>query len=384
MPLTLGELLHPQIITKTVSQVAIGKSMLAQFMGFTHDSGDTVKVPARYASYRIFNSTREPLVGRIPGSGPASSPPNPVGVTQLAMARFWEKIPLEAERLGNIAMIDGPSSNVDVGGQNYIKHQTEFLGMKANMTDAALTAGFLRGVFYLNQSGDNWNVSFTAGTVSVAIDLQLPAGNKDQLNILGAGSIIDTSWDNPSAPIVQHCLGVQDAIVQTTGMPLEYVVVDSTVWGHVINNTQVRTIGGVVQAPFDSFNWEDTGNGEDKRRGLAKAKLKAIPWLTWIICDERVALGGGGDPVSGGTATLTKMIPNTAAVFMPAPDSSWRQLYQGGELVAEDYGKKASVKIGLSAWSRWDIEPTTCNLHCMYNAVPVAYRYPWAYGTVIF
>ena len=388
MPLTTLELLHPQVITKLVSQVVIGKSAFAKWFGFTYDSADVMRCETRYAAYRIFNSTREPLIGRVPGSGPAATPPNPVGEVRLAMARFWEKIPLEAEKLGNMAVIEGPSAKLDVGGVNYIRQQAEFLGQKANMTDAAQLGGFLRGAFYLNQitfaTGGGAVKECTAGTTSIAVDTQLPAAQKSQLNMLGAGNIITLSWDNPAAPIVNHCMNVQDATVQLTGMPLAYAAVTSAGWNNVVNNTQVRTLGGTVQAPFDSFTWVDDKVNGDARRGLAMAKLKAIPWLTWIICDEVVALGGGGDPVSGGTATRTKLIGDTACVFMPEPDSSWRQLYLGGEVVAEDYGKKPSVKVGLSAWQRTDIEPTTVNLHCLYNMVGVAYRHPWSYATVVF
>lgn len=385
MPVTIGELLAPQVIIDTISEVNTNKGELAKFMGFALGSGGIRKVPTRVAEYRIFNHTREPAAPRIPGTGPQAVPPNPVGTRRVAMARMFEKIVLDAEMLGNISRIDGPNSQLDVGGQNYIKSQMDFLGEKFNAAIQFMTAGALRGIFYMNPSGDNWTFSFSSTTGSISVDLAIPSGNKTQLDMLGSGSIIDTSWDNPAAQIVTHCIKIGAAMVQLTGMPLQNVVLNSVLWEKVINNTQVRSIGGTVQAPFDSFNYVIDKVDGYKNRGMGKAVLKALPWLTWNICDEVLSVGGSDPVYSTGTGTLTKVVPNENAVFMPDPDNSWCQMWHGGELVAEDYGKPMVMRTGLYAWKRFDIEPTTVNILSLLNAVPVYYRPQGVcYGTVVF
>lgn len=388
MPVTLNELLHPQVIVDTITKVQAGKGALSSFMGWDLGSGKVKKVETRYASFRIFNQTREPATFRAPGTGPAVTPPNPVGEQRVQMSRAHEKIILDAEQLGNLAVLSGPNAQIDRGGQDYIAHQERFLGVKFNQAVEVLCAGFVRGQLYLSISGDNFVPALTtpAGTY-LTIDFQLPAGNKSQLDMLGAGSIIDVSWDNDSAPIVKHILNVRAAMVQLTGMQLTHILVNSSTWFHIINNIGVRTIGGVVQSPFESFSYVDQKDQDGKpMAGMGMATLRAIPWVKFVIIDDLLSIGGSDPVYSTGTGTLTKVVPDNVAVFMPDPDPLWANMWHGGELVCEDYAqKKMDLKVGFSAWSRFDIEPTAISIVALLNALPVPYRSnAWAYGTVIF
>lgn len=388
MPVTLNELLQPQVIVDTISQVSIGRGNLSQFLGFQIGSGSIKKVPTRNASYRIFNSTREPASFRAPGSGPAVIAPNPVGERRVAMARMHEKIILDAEQLGNLSKIDGPNSQVDSMGQDYIGRQEAFLGQKFNMSVEYLSAGFLRGAFYLQQSGDNWVPYLTSpgsGTI-ITIDMQLPAGNKTQLDMLGAGSIIDTSWDNPAALVIDHILNIRAAMVQLTGMPLQCALMNTSTWRYVINNTQVRTNAGVVNSAHEGYTYKDSKEAGYPFAGMGVAKLRGLEWMDFLLMDDVLSIGGTDPKYSTGSGTLTKVIPDGFVGFMPKPDTSWCQMWHGGELVAEDYGwKKMDLKIGLSAWKWLSIEPTAVNLVALLNAIPVAYRVDaHAYADVVF
>lgn len=389
MPLTLHELLQPQVIVDTISKISVGRGLLSQFMGFAIGSGGIQTVDTRYASFRIYNLSRQPATFRAPNTGPATVPPNPVGEQKVAMARMHEKIPLEAESLGNLALIGGPNSQIDSMGQDYIKRQQEFLAGKFNMSIEILTAGFLRGQLYLEITGDNWEPKLSTPSGNyVTIDFLLPSGNKSQLDMLGAGSIIDQSWDNPAANIVLHLLKIRAASVQLTGMPITQAVVNSTTWFHIVNNTSVRTLGGVVQSPWESFTYEETKDANGKPLAAkGSARLRAVPWLEWIIIDDVISVGGQ-DPVNTsapGDGTLTKVVPDNVVGFMPTPDRSWCQMWNGSELISEDYGKPMQLKRGFQAWSSYSIEPTAISIVALLNALPVPYREKaWAYATVVF
>src|SRR5712692_10280517 len=130
MPLSLFELLQPQVILSVVSRMRAGQGRLSKWLGFqpnrfdpvsvSLDGPNTVRGDTRYASWRIFDTTRVPAVARAPGTGPATISPNPVGEQRIACARFHMKIPLLYEELGNLSPVVGPNSQVDPAGQDYV------------------------------------------------------------------------------------------------------------------------------------------------------------------------------------------------------------------------------------------------------------------------
>lgn len=387
MHVTLHELLQPQVIVETISKISVGRGALSQIFGWQLGSGSVKKVPTRYASFRIFNKVREVATFTAPGTGPNVIPPNPMGEQRVAMARMHEKLILDAEQLGNLSPISGPNQQVDQGGQDYIKHMETYMAERFNGAVEMMTAGFIRGILYLEKSGHQYIPKLTAPSSDyISVDFGVPSGNKTQLDMLGSGSIIDVSWANPAANIVGHCLDIRAAMVQLTGMPLACVMLNSSTWKNVINNTSVRTVGGTVQAPFDSFTYEE---GKDALgnplAGVGMAKLRAIPFIDWYIIDDVLSVGGSDPVYSTGDGSLTKVVPDNVAVFMPKIDTSWCQMWQGGEYISEDVGKPWVRKEGFSAWKSYSIEPTALSLVALLNALPVPYREKaWAYGTVQF
>lgn len=377
MPVTLNELLQPQVIVDTISQVTVGRGNLSQWLGFSLDSKSIKKVPTRYADYRIYNSTREPANFRAPGTGPNLVPPNPVGDRRVSMARVHEKIVLESEQLGNLSKLDGPNAQIDSGGQDYIARQEAFLAEKFNASVEIATAGFVRGAFYLQQVGDAWTPYLTnpgSGTV-LTIDFQLPSGNKTQLNMLGAGSIIDSTWANPGTLIIDQILAIRSAMVQLHGMPLQCLVMNSTTFKYLLNNTQVRAVGGVVNSPHEGYEYKDSMQAGYPFAGMGVAKLRALPWIDILIIDDVLSVGGSDPIYSTGSGTLTKVVPDDYVMFSPKPTTAWCQMWHGGEFVAEDYGwKKMELKMGLSAWKWLSIEPTAVNIVSLLNFLPVPYR----------
>lgn len=386
MPVTINQLLHPQVIVDVVSKLRVGDGLLPAFMGWDLGSGSVKKVPTRHASFRIFNATRQPAEARYPATAPAVIAANPVGEQQVTMARFHEKMVLDGEKLGNQSLIAGPNAQLDQGGKDYIAEQIKFMAMKFKMSIHVLCAGFIRGQLYLKKTGERLIPVLTAPTNYDTIDFKLPAANKTQLDLLGGGSIIDTSWDNVSAPIVKHILSIRAAFVQLTGMELAYVMVNSIMWNNVINNTSVRSIGGVLQSPWESYSREPMKDYMGREMaGKWVYTLRAVPEVKWIVNDEVLSIDGTDSVNSTGTGTLTKVIPNEVAVFMPTPDSSWAQMWHGGELISEDVGRPMTMKMGFNAWKSFTIEPTAINLVALLNALPVPYiEKAWAYGTTVF
>lgn len=390
MSVTLSELLMPQVILELVSRIREGQGALGRWLGFQPNRYDaknvtlsgpaTVRGPTRYPNFRIFDRTRVVAKATAPGTGPVTVAQNPMGNVQIECARWHMKIPLNYEFLSNLTPMIGPNSVIDEGGQSYIDQMIRFMGEQNNNMVEMSAAGMMRDSLYFIQSGQSWLPSFTAPTgtqVGFQVNFQIPAGNKSQGNMLGTGDIITISWANPSAPIVKNCLAIAAAFTQLTNFPLTDVWVNSTTWYSVITNTEVRNVGGTVQSPFAEYDRDpERGMDGEEMSGHYTAKLRAIPWLTWHIDDDVVALNTDVDPsyaTAPSGATLGKLIPDGKTIFCTKASPRWTKLYLGGEYVVENPGQPGILRQGHYFWKEYVTQPSGVDLISLLNEVPLLY-----------
>ncbi len=388
--LTLVELLQPQYITETISKIRVGRGALSAFLNFNIGNPKILDMTVDQAAFRIFSETRQASTFRLGGSPPAVITPNPVGEQRFYLAKMYEKMVFPAGLLGNISKIGGPNSQQDMGGVEYVTQQQAYIAKRFNWGVEALAAGFVRGQIYFQFQGDQlWpSLSVPSGQY-ITVSFQLPSTNINQLAFGTGTPIIQVPWNNPSAPIFNDILAIRAAMVQQTGFQLKCIMVNNITWSYILTNTSIRAVGGVVEAPFADWTMETAKDEHgNEMYGLMKAKLKAIPWIDFYINDDNISLGGDLDPIQPGannTGTLVKVIPDDYALFCPAPDVSWERMVHGGEWVAENEGVSNWVwKQGLSAWKRFNAEPTSLNIVSLLKCVPVPYVNAWGWGHVTF
>jgi hypothetical protein len=385
---TLHELLQPQVILRVVSRIKKHQSRFSKWLGFQPTRFDpatvqisgpnTINGYGREFSYRIFDATRTIGTFVPPGRGPATTWQQPIGVVQGSYARVHEKMILDYESLGNLSPIIGPNSQVDEGGQNFIAKQTDVMAQKANNAISFMAAGLARGAFWLTQSGDNWLPSFTApagGVPFSKIDYRVPAGNTLQLNMLGAGSIIDVKWSNPAATIVKHLMAIKSAFTQLSGYMMEHVWINSNVWYMLITNTEIRNTAGTAATPYAEYEYVPETDEDGNKVSQFAARLKADPTITWHISDEGLVLGGVGDPsYSAGTGTFTKIFPDTSALFCPEVDNEWTEMGYGSEHVVEYPGPNQAInRVGYYFWHKYVDQPSGVELIYVMNGMPFLY-----------
>lgn len=396
---TLQEMLQPQVILKLITRIRPGQGKLGRWLGFqpTRYNPETVALegPAtisgplqvgtagnRYVSYRIFNTTRTVPSARAPGTGPGTLIPNPVGVVSVTAARFHDKVPLNYEYLSNLSPMVGPNSQLDPGGQNYIKQQTRYITEKYGKGVEMLAAGMMRDSLYFvpgaNQTSlEEWLPQFTAPSSGpyFQVSFQIPSGNKSQLNMLGTGNIIGTSWDNVGAPIIGNLQSIKAAYAQLSGWPMTDVWINSVMWTNIINNTQVRNAAGIAATPFQTFQrGAERGMDGDEMSNEYFAVLAGDPTVRWHICDDILSLGSDIDiSYSQSTGTAAKLIPDTMAIFCTQPSSDIAQLYLGGEMVVENPGMPAVMRKGYHFWHEYCTQPSVIELIGLLNAIPCLY-----------
>ncbi len=411
MAAVLNELLLPQVILDLISRIKGGRGPLASWLGFLpkgfdpdavrirspnsmDDGGRSREGPSptgrgsvRYYTYRIFDNTRTTLKLRAPGTGPGTISQQPMGVNTVVVCRFHNKIPLNYEFLGNLSPMIGPNSQVDQGGKNYIEMQTETLGRKGNNTIEVMAAGMLRDSLYMIQVGDDWWPQFAAPTgtqIGFQVPFQIPAGNKNQLNMLGAGNLLTVSWANPAALILSNCEAIKAAYVQLSGYPLTDAWINSTLWPLIIGNTQIRNAAGTANRPFAEYTRVKEGGMEGTGpSNCFSAEITGLPWLKWHFCDDIVVLNSDID-VSYATiptgavpaaANAAKLVPDNLCIFTTEPGlDRWCQLIEGGEYVVENPGMPGALRTGWYAWHEYTTQPSQIELICLLNAVPALYR----------
>ena len=397
MAVSLTELLLPQVVLEVISRLKAGRGPLASWLGFQPTKFDpstvTVSGPntlqgtgsVRNVTYRIFDHTRVPMKARAPGAGPATVSQNPMGQNTVSVARFHQKIPLNYEFLGNLSPMIGPNSQIDPGGQNYITQQTTFLGEQANNMVEMMAAGMMRDSLYFIVQGDNWMPTFTAPTgtqVGFQVPFNIPAGNKNQLNMLGAGNLITQPWNNVGAPIIGDLQSVIGAYAQLSRYSMTDIWINSLMWINVISNTQVRNTAGSSNTPFAEFTQNlEPGMSDSGPDNKYSAILRGQPTITWHFCDDTLALNTDVDPsyatVPTGsvptTATLAKLVPDSMAIFCTKPTPQWTKLYLGGEHVVENPGMAGMLRMGWYFWHEYVTQPSAVELIALLNAVPLLY-----------
>lgn len=387
--ISLHDLLTPQVILKAVSRIRKFQGRLGRWIGFqpnrfnpdnvSLEGPNTRNGDTRFASFRLDDVTRVVAKAKAPGTGPASVPPNPVGEVRVSCARFHEKVRLLGEFLGNLSPIIGPNSQIDAGGQSYIARQIVHLSEKYNNTVELLTTGMFQDNLYFQMQGDNLLPVIgapAAPALGFQIPFQVPAGNKNQLNLLGTGNIIQVGWQTTGAPILKNCLQMQAALTQLSGYQPRHFWLNSLGWYNVLLNTEVRNTAGSSATPFANYDRTVEKGIDGLDQPEFAAELRGIPWLQWHVADDVIVTNSDIDPTwasAPATATYVKVCPDNTVIVTPEPSPDWTELYQGAEYISENAGQPMTLKRGYTFWKEWVTQPSCIELIALMNAIPLLY-----------
>lgn len=369
MAATLQEILSPSVVNRVISRIKTPQSRLQNFFGMQLGGSNNNAIGRRYFSWDIFDKTRRIAPFKQPATGPSTVTPQVVGRVAGVFPRLHAVIRLDYEKLHNIRMLGRPAGEIDQMGLSYILKQEEFLAQLFANAREFMVSRLLRGSFDILQVGDNW-YPVDAGNGNFTIDYKVPSGNKSQLNMLGAGNIIDARWDNPSANIYKHITDVNQAFEQLTGRPLRHIWCDSTTWVNVTQNTNIKDVGGSANTVFAQYDTVQEKGPDGLPVNEFVGVLRAVPWLKWHIYDAGLDLD-----TAGGSTSFTKFFngANGEVCFMPDPGSDWAEMCIGSEPVVDSYGAPAVERFGFYAWTMTQITPACIELMALDNSIPALY-----------
>lgn len=373
---SLSEILSTKVTSKTVTQIAACTSELLNFFGFQgntpgSDGRNVRRVGHRQFGFDIFNDARTSAMASAPGTAARTARRQKVGRVEGQFARFCEKLPLLLDELHNFRKIGGPSSEYDEVGKDFVMKQQRYLGQRLANARLILTAGMMRGALYEHQTGDDLFYNFDSTNAVSTINYQIPAGNKDQLNMLGAGNIIDADWATATTNIPLHLSQINAAFQSLAGTNLRTLIMNNVTFQYVINNTQVARQAGSSSTPFETFERE-VGKGTNGRPLCNQtAKLKCAPFYNIIVTDAIIEVQTTA--AGQGTTSTIKVIPDGYVWMGPEVTPEIMEMCLGSEPVNEGYGKATTVQFGSYAWTKEIDDPACMCMYSLDNALPALY-----------
>ena len=355
MTLALSQILAPKTIQKAISQIELPGTSLQNLFGWGISGTNVARHGGRSFQYDIFNITRKVATGRVPAESLAVTKPQKVASTPATFPRAAEKIVLLDEELLNRRPIGG-----DPGldrAEVFVTRQEACLAQRfANLIEFQ-TAAMFRGQYSYTTDGDLLRHGFSGG--DTVVNYQIPAGNLTQLDMLGAGNILNADWATAGTDIPAHLHAINAAMIRLTGMGLAHVILTSVGWQKIVNNTKVKDQGGSAGPVFERLSRVSAGE--------FTATLRSLPWLTFHVIDYGLEIWDGT------TETFTKLIEDDHAAFLSEPSPSWVQYLEGSEMVTEGPNGPKHERYGFYAYAFATHDPSGWELCGVFNGIPGLY-----------
>jgi hypothetical protein len=366
MSLATATLLAPKTIQKAISQLELPGTSLQNLFGWGLGGSNVARQGGRNFTYDVFNVTRKVATARVPAQSMNYVKPQSVSSVSATFPRAAEKIQLFDEDLLNRRAIGGPNGGLD-RSETFVTRQEAYLAQRfANLIEFQ-TAAMFRGSYSYTTDGDLLRHGFSGGDTTVTF--QVPAGNLDQLNMLGTGNILNADWATTSTDIPAHLHAINAAMIQLTGMGLAHVVLTSVGWQYVVKNTKVQDEGGSAGPVFDSLRRTSAGE--------FTAVLRALPWVTFHVIDYGLEIWDGS------AETFTKLVQDDHAAFLPEPSPRWVQYLEGSELVTEGPNGPKHERFGFYPYAYATHDPSGWELCAVFNGIPALYTpAALAYGLI--
>ena len=367
MGLSVSQVLAPKTIIKAVQQLNLPGTTLQRLFGWHFSGTNKIQQSGRNYSYDIIEGSRRIATGLSPRQASTRQAQQKITTSSGTFPRSAETISLFDEDLLNRRAIGGPSDELDARGETFVTRQEAYLAQRfANLIEFQ-TAAMLRGSYVYQEEGDELRHGFTGDGTEVTF--RVPDGNKEQLDMLGGGNILNADWSNAATDIPKHLHQINAAMVRLTGLGLAHVALTSVGWQYLVNNTKVQAQGGSANVVFDSL--QRVGAGE------FSVVLRAMPWITFHVIDY------GLETWNGTTHVFEKLVEDTHAAFFPEPSRRWVQFIEGSEIVTEGPNGPKSERFGFHPFAYSTHDPSGWQLSAVFNGLPALYTpAAMAYGQI--
>jgi hypothetical protein len=369
------QLFGAEIVTRVISRIKTPQTRIQDWMGMNPGGPASNTVGGDKFGWDIFDRTRTIAKGRPPGTGPSTIAPQKIGHQTASAYRAHEKLLLLESRIFRTRPPGGQWGSIDRRGQQYVLRQQQYLAQRFRNNREFMIAHMLRGGFAIKIDGDDW-IPVALGDGTFDVNYRIPDANKEQLNMLGGGNIIDTSWATvATADIPKHVLDISSAFEQLHGRPLRHVWCNTGVLHKVLNNVKLQALAGTANVVFNTFTPSDLRGPDGIEDTGYEVVLRGIPWLRWHVYDAGLEVDG----------TFAKILANDHCIFLPDPAPDWTEWYEGSEVVGTNVIDPGTERFGLASWVTRVIDPAGFELKALDVGLPILYiPTAIAYGEVVF
>lgn len=362
-------ILRPDVVRGWWSEVVTPYQVFQDY--FKTGPGQATCEPSdtRQVSLDIVDDNREVASFRAPSAPAAVVAPQIIGTRPYHAPRTFEKIGLSYELLSNIREIGKGASHLDTKGMTYVKHQMAYLRRRGRRWRENLMWGMMRGTLKYNVTNTEWTaLSPDAVSSTHTIDWKFPADHLGQ-----AGGIIDASWDLTATPIITHMHKLSAKLVEDCGYPLRHAWINHQRLAKILNNTEVRNLGGTANVAYKSYSFTDKSHDDKEGAGIPETEnvtevvLKGLPQVTWHATDHVCRIDDGT-----GTLVNRKYVGDDEMFCHPSPSYDWYKMWEILEYTNQVYGQDPKAVYGFDTWIKHPVDHDVPEywLYMLDNAIP--------------
>ena len=320
-------------MTKTVQQVLAADNLCGLIQGVVGGvPGDilpplfttpTRSVEGIVCSYDKIEGTRQ--TARRVAAGSPSVRRNTPGLSEVPVSLITthEHFSHTANVFLNLRA-EGSEAKQKLGRDTIARQTGDFGRLFKNLRISTVYSIFANGAVYFDAEG-NLLPSSTGAVITV--DMNVPAGNKDALNVEGNGAILSANWNTAATDIPKQIRNLKDAALRLTGYPIMHAFYGENIESYLLGNTMVKAL--IAGSPRLS---EAFASGDAIPNGLMG--------LMW-------------HPVSGAFYNDADGVNQTffdgdACTFTPAPSPEWWEVIEGSQPIPNGLGISANAVEALS------------------------------------
>lgn len=315
MTTTLQQILSAKQLTRVINTVVGGVPDDLLPPSFTRDTRD---IRGNAASYQKVQSTRQVAKRVAYGAKPKRVSKQGMQETPVILPHFFETIEHSPLTLQNL-MKEGSDELQRLGAQT-VQRQTEDFGRRfKNIRIAMLYSLLKRGKISFDSEGD-LQLTDQAGSGGIDLDFDVPAGNQDQLDILGNGDIITASWATASTKIITQLRQMRKEYRQLVGMPLTIALYGENIPSYLMDNNQTKELINRSPALRDAISLSSTGEIPQGFMGFQ-----------WFSVDQAFYELPDG--------TTTEIFGPDDLILTPEPSTEWLEWLLGSYTVPTSIGQ---------------------------------------------